>query len=89
MTWKTPSHRDQSKPQVEFCDLCGAMVAAEDRILATAEGLAGFWVCKEHADLALNPSFNDEPGYIDPPKQNEFPHSGENWAIVEPEDGWP
>lgn len=81
--WTKPSHRDNTKPQIEFCELCGAMVAADDRILATTEGMAGRWVCKEHYEMATTPSYNDYggPGSAAPKSTREtLPHSGSNWV---------
>ena len=81
--WRTPSHRNQNHPQVEFCDFCGAMVAAQDRIQGTAEGFRGYWVCKEHAKLALTPSFNDLGGIgnaMPSDAEDTAPHSGLNWV---------
>lgn len=80
--WKTPSFRNANNPQIEFCDLCGAMVAASDRVEATTEGLAGYWVCARHK-FATNPSFNDLGGTgnaIPLEKEGEEPHSGSNWV---------
>jgi len=81
--WKVPSHRNTNHPQVEFCDFCGAMVAASDRIEGTAEGFIGRWVCKEHLALATTPSFNDLGGIgnaIPANQANPAPSSGSNWV---------
>jgi hypothetical protein len=78
-----PSHRDPTTPQIEFCDLCGAPVGAADRIRATAQGLVGAWVCKDHAELATNPSFLDLGGDASAPivEPETEPHSGHDiWA---------
>ena len=77
-TWSTPSHRNTKTPQVEICDFCGALVGAADRVLATAEGAAGMWVCKEHEVYATTPSYNDlgGAGTLIGPQSPLLPHSG-------------
>lgn len=67
--------------QLEFCDVCGRRIMAQSRILGTAQGLAGRWVCDWHAELSQNPSYMDYGGAGNqmPDRQPDAPHSGVNW----------
>ena len=80
--WSGPNRRNIETPQIEFCDLCGAMVGAGDRIQLFVEGLDGLWVCPNHAEFISNPSFNDLGGTSQAVEPNEpiEPSSGEDWT---------
>lgn len=67
--------------QLEFCALCGRKVAAAKRVLGTAQGFYGQYVCPEHADWAVNPSFIDYGGVGNsaPLPEPLEPHSGQDW----------
>lgn len=88
VAWRRPSHRNTETPQAEFCELCGALVGAADRILATAEGLNGRYICGRHGTLGTEPSYNDLGGTlaVNPRPAEIEPHSGQNWAVEE--EGW-
>lgn len=91
--WWSPSDRDVSTLQVEYCQLCGAPVGAADRVLAVAQGLSGIWVCQDHQELATSLSWLDlgGTGNASIPDQTPLPHSGRDIyedAGVDVE-GWP
>jgi len=78
--WKGPTTRDKDTLQIEFCELCGAMVGASDRVVGIEQGLRDVYLCPRH-HLGQSLSFQDLGGTgqasYDP--EPDEPHSGVNF----------
>lgn len=68
----------RTETPIEFCELCGAPVGADDRTQGIAQGLVGRWLCPDHRHLGANLSFLDlgGTGNAPDPDMQEAPHSG-------------
>ena len=81
--WNRPSHRDPSRPQPEFCALCGTLVAGEDLRTSDVDGLVGARICQTHPmerEHQRNYSFQDMGGTGQAPNIDNSPryeHGGE------------